>query len=421
MDNISFFVSSTFKDMQGERDALHRVIIPEFREFARGYGRSVDFVDLRWGISTDGTEGNESSDKILSVCLDEIELCSPYQIVILGERYGWMPSPEQLARTAERKSFTLESDMISVTELEILYGMYKNRGMLDRCIFCLRDPLDPSLLSEEERALYISEDEGDRERMRRLKEKISAHPDINTIRYTLDLSRETGRYDDFTAKLTARIYNILKSEWGELKRKSWIERQYEEDRMISNQLCSRFTARTELVDTLEEHLSTDFLVPMGENGCGMSSIAAKLGERLREKGHSVRNIYCGNAFCSDTEQLIKIMYAQIAGADAEEEFSAVAPGVGECERWKEKWDEAAAKYDGEKIYFLIDGIHHLDADAAFERSDFLPSNGCSRKISFFITSNYETAMNPIAVEQMNRWCDFYDHHLPPPCRAQTDR
>lgn len=408
MDNISFFVSSTFKDMQGERDALHRVVIPELREFARGYGRSVDFIDLRWGISTDDMEGDESSDKILSVCLDEIELCSPYQIVILGERYGWMPSPRQLARTANAKSFPLESDAISVTELEILYGMYKNAGMLDRCIFCLRDPLDPAQLTEEERRLYISEDEGDRKRMRLLKEKICAHADINVIRYSLDLSLRSGRYDDFTKKLTARIYDILKNEWGEQKRKSWILRQEEEDRMLSRQLCSRFTARTQLMDTLEDHLSTDFLVPLGENGCGMSSIAAKLGERLREKGSCVRNVYCGNAFCSDTEQLIKIMYAQIAGSDTEEELSAVAPQTGRCEYWKEKWDEAAASYDGEKIYFLIDGIHHLDADASFERSDFLPSKGCSRKISFFITSNYETAMNPIAVEQMNRWCDFYD-------------
>lgn len=146
------------------RDALHRVVIPEFREFAREYGRSVDFIDLRWGISTDGIEGDESLDKILSVCLDEIELCSPYQIVILGERYGWMPSPDLLTRAAERKSFMLEDNRISVTELEILYGMYKNRGMLDRCIFCLRELIDPALLSEEERAIYISEDEGDRER-----------------------------------------------------------------------------------------------------------------------------------------------------------------------------------------------------------------------------------------------------------------
>ncbi len=407
MDNISFFVSSTFNDMQGERDALHRVIIPELREFAREYGRSVDFIDLRWGISTDGTEGDENSDKILSVCLDEIELCSPYQIVILGERYGWMPSPEQLTRAAQRKSFPIDSDRISVTELEILYGMYKNSGMLDHCIFCLRDPINPSLLSEEERSIYISGDEDDRDRMRRLKEKICAHSDINVIRYRLDLSRETGRYDDFTAKLTTRIYDILKKEWGERKRKSWIQRQYEEDCMIGDQLCSRFTGRTKLVDTLEEHLCSDFLVTLGENGCGMSSIAAKLGERLREKGHSVRNIYCGNAFCSDTEQLIKIMYGQIVGADGEEAFAAVAPEVGPCEQWKQKWDEPAAKYDGEKIYFLIDGIHHLDADAAFERSDFLPAKGCSSKISFFITTNNETAMNPIAVEQMKRWCDFY--------------
>ena len=30
----SFFVSSTFKDMQGERDALHRTVMPRLREQA---------------------------------------------------------------------------------------------------------------------------------------------------------------------------------------------------------------------------------------------------------------------------------------------------------------------------------------------------------------------------------------------------
>ena len=181
MSHISFFVSSTFKDMQGERDALHRNVIPEIREMAESYGRSVDFIDLRWGISTDDLEGDGSSSKILSVCLDEIEECSPYQIVILGERYGWIPSQQLLRQTAERKKFALEDDQISVTELEIQYGMWVNQGMLDHCIFCLREPIDPEQLSEEERKIYLTEDQADQERMRKLKEKIINTPGVQVI------------------------------------------------------------------------------------------------------------------------------------------------------------------------------------------------------------------------------------------------
>ena len=43
----SFFVSSTFIDMQGERDALHQIVLPRLREKASKYGNSVQFIDLR--------------------------------------------------------------------------------------------------------------------------------------------------------------------------------------------------------------------------------------------------------------------------------------------------------------------------------------------------------------------------------------
>jgi hypothetical protein len=52
----SFFVSSTFRDMQAERDALHRIVMPRLREEARQYGEAVQFVDLRWGISTGASQ-----------------------------------------------------------------------------------------------------------------------------------------------------------------------------------------------------------------------------------------------------------------------------------------------------------------------------------------------------------------------------
>ena len=86
------FVSSTFKDMNYERDILQERVMPELNEIARQYGESVSVCDLRWGVNTEEMESEEGSKKVLSVCLDEIDSCRPYMIVILGERYGWIPS-----------------------------------------------------------------------------------------------------------------------------------------------------------------------------------------------------------------------------------------------------------------------------------------------------------------------------------------
>jgi len=41
--NKSIFVSSTFRDMQAERDALRDFVLPLVNEFASKFGRTVDF------------------------------------------------------------------------------------------------------------------------------------------------------------------------------------------------------------------------------------------------------------------------------------------------------------------------------------------------------------------------------------------
>jgi len=50
--NKSIFVSSTFRDMQAERDALRDFVLPRINEFAAKYGRAVEIIDLRWGVDT---------------------------------------------------------------------------------------------------------------------------------------------------------------------------------------------------------------------------------------------------------------------------------------------------------------------------------------------------------------------------------
>ena len=72
--------------MQFERDEIHNKVTPALNAVANKYGESVCFCDLRWGVNTSNLNSEESSKKVLSVCLDEIDHRKPYMIVLIGSR-----------------------------------------------------------------------------------------------------------------------------------------------------------------------------------------------------------------------------------------------------------------------------------------------------------------------------------------------
>ena len=94
------FVSSTFRDMQAERDLLKSKVQPMLNDLARQYGESISFSDLRWGVDTSNMSEEEQNKQVLSVCLDEIDRSRPFMIVLLGERYGFMPGPKMIKQEA---------------------------------------------------------------------------------------------------------------------------------------------------------------------------------------------------------------------------------------------------------------------------------------------------------------------------------
>ena len=96
----SIFISSTFRDMQAERDALAQIVLPDVAAEAAKHQEDIDFIDLRWGVDTTELESEEGARKVLSVCLDEIEHARPYMIVLLGERYGWVPEQSLIRQAA---------------------------------------------------------------------------------------------------------------------------------------------------------------------------------------------------------------------------------------------------------------------------------------------------------------------------------
>ena len=84
----TIFVSSTFRDMDFERDLIQRRVVPAVNRLARRYGDEISCRDLRWGVNTMDMDSEEGARKVLTVCLDEIQKCRPYMIVLLGDRYG---------------------------------------------------------------------------------------------------------------------------------------------------------------------------------------------------------------------------------------------------------------------------------------------------------------------------------------------
>lgn len=122
---IRVFISSTFRDMQKERELLVKQVFPELRRVCDERFVSFTEVDLRWGI----TKEQQAEGKVLPICLEEIHTCRPYFIGILGERYGWIPNIQE--HVGQRTS---------VTELEILHGVLRNKGMAGHAFFYFRDP-----------------------------------------------------------------------------------------------------------------------------------------------------------------------------------------------------------------------------------------------------------------------------------------
>ena len=119
---IRVFISSTFQDMQDERNELMKKTFPVLRRKAAERDVTLTELDLRWGI----TPAESQSGKVVEICLREIENSEPFFIGIIGNRYGWIPSSEDLGESL-RERFTQVNGYVerrlSVTEMEMQFGV----------------------------------------------------------------------------------------------------------------------------------------------------------------------------------------------------------------------------------------------------------------------------------------------------------
>ena len=126
---IRVFISSTFKDMAPERDYLMTKVFPRLQDIAAKRNVSILPLDLRWGI----TQKESESGKVLEICLREINNTRPFFIGLIGDRYGWCPSSEELQKNPylrEEFGTWLSQDIekqLSITEIEFQYAILRRK------------------------------------------------------------------------------------------------------------------------------------------------------------------------------------------------------------------------------------------------------------------------------------------------------
>merc|ERR1711971_1280797 len=70
---MKIFISSTFKDMHGERNLMNYYLFPELIRRAKTLGIEVIPLDLRWGV----VEGI-TVEKQVETCLNQVEKCQVF-------------------------------------------------------------------------------------------------------------------------------------------------------------------------------------------------------------------------------------------------------------------------------------------------------------------------------------------------------
>jgi hypothetical protein len=160
---VRVFVSSTFRDMHAERDHLVTVVFPELRERLEALGLDFFDVDLRWGVPRAGSDGERANS--WAYCKKWIERTEPFFLALLGQRYGWVPPPEEIADPDDRRRYA----GLSITEMEVRHAALGGR-LRRRSFFYFRAAPVPAETPPEVYHEFV--DEREQLRLEALKEEV---------------------------------------------------------------------------------------------------------------------------------------------------------------------------------------------------------------------------------------------------------
>jgi telomerase protein component 1 len=198
---------------------------------------------------------------------------------LLGECYGWVPDSIP-ADLLELQTWLKEHLEHSVTELEIIHGVFREEQMHGHAYFYFRDPKYLESVPDGRRQDFNPESDEASGKLVKLKEKIqSARSEkICELREDYASPEQLGEWilEDFTA-LVDRLYP--KDEIPDpLDQEAMRHEAYAQSRRLA------FVGRSDLLRQMDDHVGTAGEKPLvltGESGCGKSALFAEWVARWR--------------------------------------------------------------------------------------------------------------------------------------------
>nr|XP_054303571.1 telomerase protein component 1 isoform X2 [Pongo pygmaeus] len=178
--SIRLFISSTFRDMHGERDLLLRSVLPALQARAAPHRISLHGIDLRWGVTEEETRRNRQ----LEVCLGEVENAQLF-VGILGSRYGYIPPSYNLPEHPHFHWAQQYPSGRSVTEMEVMQFLNQNQRLQPsaQALIYFRDSSFLSSVPDAWKSDFVSESEEAACRISELKSYLSRQKGITCRRY----------------------------------------------------------------------------------------------------------------------------------------------------------------------------------------------------------------------------------------------
>ncbi len=357
MKEIKIFVSSTFKDMQIERDMLKTVVKPYLESRYKKAGISVELVDLRWGLQIE--KESEAEKEILQTCMQEIHDCHPFFLSFLGERYGWIPSDE----LRQKSCFALSNDDyslltrgsgMSVTEMEILYGAFGKDANLENCIFCFRSKDSYNGLNEKEKEEYYADADKVNQLKSAIKRKVCEFQQGTIIDYHIALS--SASTEEIFSSLEPLCTQITKTLTEKIDKQL---QNLQSEEVYTNKLVSDFITLHSVNSIQREEIEQQILdyvmwsepgiiILSGESGYGKSYILSSIYKRLASQ-----------------KEVIPIFYSTTFLAKRSSSADVL-------ESWKEQWTRQAD--EAFKPVFFLDAAEYMEEDDYSHNLSFLPEN-----------------------------------------------
>lgn len=287
---VHVFISSTFHDMQAERDWLVKIVFPELRERLIKYNVHLIDIDLRWGITQEQAENED----VLELCYQNIDKCRPFFIAILGERYGWVP-PTLSSSVVDSNLWMKGYTDRSITELEILYAIDQTRPC--QASFYFRDSKIIADIPEHiQKEIYVDTEPSQIKKLAELKERIrtSGYPlmdgypsqwDPNQLDTGNDCYGKIVGLELFAKQVLDDLWNSINLvldlsdasnrdiEQDELAIEAHLHQQYID--MKLNAFIERDGLLKDIQDILDKQYDNP-LVITGASGIGKSTVLAQL-------------------------------------------------------------------------------------------------------------------------------------------------